>query len=152
MDLAKLKRLRGAQKSGVTKILSDLDEFLDIASPALLKGRKEAVERAIKKISVYDEHIMELLTSNEDLADEVNSSMDYIATVEASLSRIIDRLDELKIANTTGDVKLPTVQLPIFSGVATEWTAFWDLFKTMIHNKKDLSNVQKLTYLKGQLT
>ncbi|XP_033213939.1 uncharacterized protein LOC117171003 [Belonocnema kinseyi] len=49
------------------------------------------------------------------------------------------------------NLKLPQTVLPTFSGKMEEWLSFKDTFRTMIHNHNDLSNVEKLQYLKSVL-
>ncbi|XP_059050192.1 uncharacterized protein LOC131845174 [Achroia grisella] len=49
-------------------------------------------------------------------------------------------------------VRLPKVNIPIFTGKYSEWITFRDLFLSMIHNNSSLDKVQKLHYLKGCLT
>lgn len=46
---------------------------------------------------------------------------------------------------------LPTINLPTFSGSYNEWIPFRDLFKSLIHNKLELAQIQKLHYLKSCL-
>ncbi|KRZ84139.1 hypothetical protein T08_11763 [Trichinella sp. T8] len=48
--------------------------------------------------------------------------------------------------------RLPRCDLPKFSGDFTEFRAFWDQFDYRVHQRKDLSNAAKLTYLRGCLT
>ncbi|XP_047020940.1 uncharacterized protein LOC124633110 [Helicoverpa zea] len=48
--------------------------------------------------------------------------------------------------------KLPKIQIPIFSGKYTEWTSFRELFISLIHNNSMLDDVQRLHYLKTQLS
>ncbi|KRY05496.1 hypothetical protein T03_16866, partial [Trichinella britovi] len=48
--------------------------------------------------------------------------------------------------------RLPRCDLPKFSGDFTEFRAFWDQFDFRVHQRKDLSNAAKLTYLHGCLT
>lgn len=50
------------------------------------------------------------------------------------------------------EIKLPTIQLPTFNGKYEEWQTFYDLFCSLIHNNKCLSSVQKLHYLKCNIT
>lgn len=49
-------------------------------------------------------------------------------------------------------VRLPKIVLPNFSGRYTEWSSFRDLFVSLVHNNKKLDNVQRLHYLKTQLS
>lgn len=50
------------------------------------------------------------------------------------------------------DVKLPRIQIPTFNGKYEEWQSFYDLFCSLIHSNKSLSPVQKLQYLKSNLS
>jgi hypothetical protein len=47
--------------------------------------------------------------------------------------------------------KLPDLSVPTFTGEPHEWLAFADLFKTIVHDNTQLSNVTRLQYLKGAL-
>lgn len=49
------------------------------------------------------------------------------------------------------EIKLPTINLPTFSGKYDDWPAFENLFKSIIHRNLKLSNCQKLHYLKANL-
>ena len=49
-------------------------------------------------------------------------------------------------------LKLPKITLPIFDGDRRKWLSFWDVFKTEVHEVKDISKVTKLNFLKGQLS
>jgi len=47
---------------------------------------------------------------------------------------------------------LPKISLPKFSGEYHDWPSFRDLFHSMIASNKDVSSVEKLHYLKAQVT
>ena len=49
-------------------------------------------------------------------------------------------------------VKLPEATLPSFSGRYEEWLSFKDEFTSLIHEQDDLTNIQKLQYLKSAVT
>lgn len=49
----------------------------------------------------------------------------------------------------TRRVKLPETSLPSFSGEYEDWLSFKDEFISLIHQQDDLTNVQKLQYLKA---
>ncbi|KAL1447893.1 hypothetical protein WDU94_012401 [Cyamophila willieti] len=54
-------------------------------------------------------------------------------------------------ARNVGLSHLPKINLKFFSGNLTDFQEFWDSFNCLIHSRHDLSNVQKLTYLKSVL-
>lgn len=49
-------------------------------------------------------------------------------------------------------LKLPKMSLPVFDGDRRKWLSFWDVFKSEVHDVKDISNVTKFNFLKGQLS
>ena len=49
-------------------------------------------------------------------------------------------------------LKLPKMSLPVFDGDQRKWLSFWDVFKSEVHDVKDISNVTKFNFLKGQLS
>ncbi len=48
--------------------------------------------------------------------------------------------------------RLPKLDLPSFSGNIIEWQQFWESFETTVHTNPSLTNVQKFSYLKSQVT
>ena len=44
------------------------------------------------------------------------------------------------------------MSLPVFDGDRRKWLSFWDVFKSEVHDVKDISNVTKFNFLKGQLS
>lgn len=51
----------------------------------------------------------------------------------------------------TLNFRLPQITLPTFSGDYASWSAFSDMFISLIHDNRALTNVQKLHYLKCNL-
>lgn len=51
--------------------------------------------------------------------------------------------------STSTDIRLPRLNLQEFSGDSLEWITFRDSFSAAVASKTNLSNVQKLTYLKS---
>lgn len=72
--------------------------------------------------------------------------------------KLIKPIAEVSVHNsTTNDftstaIPLPRINLPKFSGLYTEWISFRDLFLSLVVNNENLSNVQRLHYLKASLT
>lgn len=48
-------------------------------------------------------------------------------------------------------LKLPTIELPKFDGNIHEWITFHDTFNAIIHSSADISQIQKLQYLRSSL-
>lgn len=59
---------------------------------------------------------------------------------------------ETATCKSSSEVKLPRISIPVFSGNYMEWQSFHDLFVALIHRNDSLENVQKLHYLKTNLS
>lgn len=49
-------------------------------------------------------------------------------------------------------MKLPDIKLPSYDGQLKDWIAFRDTYLSLIHNNKQLSDMDKFTYLRSSLT
>ena len=47
--------------------------------------------------------------------------------------------------------RLPTLDLPTYSGDVLLWQTFWESFESTVHSNPALTNIQKFNYLKSQL-
>ncbi|XP_036145895.1 uncharacterized protein LOC118646638 [Monomorium pharaonis] len=65
--------------------------------------------------------------------------------------QMLTRINTPSNSSREFNVKLPIINLPVFSGHMEEWKRYADTFKTLIHNS-DLSNVQKHQYLVSSLS
>lgn len=151
-ELASARRSKAAFKGGITKSIKDLDDFIKVASEDDIVAKKVTVNKALHHIANLNERIADLLTEGEELHDEVISDMQYEEVVQKALVKL-DKVLKSKgtPTNQKSFIKLPEISLPRFSGDPALWTGFWDLFQCSVHGRTDLSEVQKLTYLKGQL-
>lgn len=85
----------------------------------------------------------------------------YKSTLKKDLNELLSKAPRTKSASSKCDenketkncfVNLPKISIPTFSGTYSEWPTFRDLFTSLVHNNESLDNVQKLHYLKGQLS
>ena len=100
---------------------------------------QQDIEKGIVERSTFEEEIEEV-----------------ICKLNAALTRPQAQVSETAVTTRpsigTIKVKLPKLSLPYFDGNPTQWTAYWDSFKSTIHNHPDLSKVDKLKYLQTSLT
>jgi hypothetical protein len=52
----------------------------------------------------------------------------------------------------TRAIKLPTAEIPKFTGDIKAWPAFWEVFKYTVHDNREVPKPTKLTYLRSVLT
>ncbi|XP_064120185.1 uncharacterized protein LOC135224790 [Macrobrachium nipponense] len=48
-------------------------------------------------------------------------------------------------------VRLPEVKINSFDGRVEEWQTWWDSFRSLVHDRKDMDKVLKMTHLKSCL-
>ncbi|XP_062540862.1 uncharacterized protein LOC134208916 [Armigeres subalbatus] len=49
-------------------------------------------------------------------------------------------------------VKLPEIKLPTFDGRLRDWVSYRDAFRSLIHENRDLTDMDRFTYLRSSLT
>ncbi|XP_045459596.1 uncharacterized protein LOC123670134 [Melitaea cinxia] len=87
----------------------------------------------------------------------------YKSALKEALQPFLDAAGQAPIHSTSvgqgsssspsdSDIKLPQIKIPTFSGKYEEWQTFYDLFNSLINKNTKLSPVQKLHYLKSNLT
>lgn len=95
--------------------------------------------------------------SNEVYNKTEELYIDYSFEIKSALSALEGRSStgcettKTGAEPSTSNIRLPKITIPVFSGKYSEWTTFYDLFRSLIHNNKSLDDVQKLHYLKGHL-
>ncbi|XP_066600221.1 uncharacterized protein [Prorops nasuta] len=62
----------------------------------------------------------------------------------------IDAASGTSLTRTPG-IKLPTIELPKFNGDLSDWLGFRDTYKSLIHENKSISDIQKFHYLRASL-
>ena len=114
-------------------------------------------------LSIKDEWRRENLPATHSLRPEVDLCSKTITSIEATVAASRDR-SELHAAtssihstsfSSTSDrvcynplADLPTIKVPTFAGNILEWSTFWAAFRSTIDSRTELSNTQKLQYLR----
>lgn len=68
-----------------------------------------------------------------------------------TLAKAASAKQPVPTAKKSTECKLPRLETPKFNGNFLDWPSFSDLFVTSIHRNTELSNAQKLQYLKASL-
>ena len=158
-----LKRSLTAKKGWVTRLSNECQALISSDQLSYIK-LKRLVDRLQDKwcnyASTYETLEAKLLEKDEvESYDEFSQAHDefetqYRAKLEIYESNL-DWLTNWKGDNQAPDVApkiaLPNIQLPEFSGNISEWPSFWDKFNGLIHQRTDIPNINKFSYLLGQL-
>ncbi|GFV07437.1 DUF1758 domain-containing protein [Trichonephila clavipes] len=111
----------------------------------------------IKDISEPELQVIEAdIQSMEDRLEELEVRIRDILnsfTAKSSVSSVHNHENAISQANSKLklEIKLPEIPLPVFRGRYDEWPSFKSQFDNIITNNNDLSESQKLYYLKASL-
>ncbi|GFX25928.1 uncharacterized protein TNCV_2899531 [Trichonephila clavipes] len=153
-------------KSSITKLQNKTEEEIEKLNNVGLLARKnrflefrtEIKDILDSIISICEEKDEETYCTEKD--DILDTLEEILVAIDTQLMPSAVNSDfEVKnqgsshslVSARSAEVKLPTLSLPIFSGVTEEWLAFSDLFEAAVSNNNDLTGAQKLQYLKGSL-
>ncbi|KYM98363.1 hypothetical protein ALC62_10933 [Cyphomyrmex costatus] len=151
--------------------ITQLTNVLDKGAPdnTTLKLR---IARLTEVYNAYEEHNIELTVLDPDNQD---SHQDEFVNVQERFFSLASRIDNIlnvaDVSNSAGSsietrsdraestastkkrrVKLPEAPLPTFDGKFENWLSFKNTFYNMIGSQTDLSDVDKMHYLKSALT
>ena len=175
-DLDKLKKKRSPLRRNATRLVSkgqeicgsDLNESKRVQAEAI----REELKEQLNLLKELDSEIYECIYEKEEdeaVDKEVQEATDYKGRIRAAILLIDDALKKFSSksiedpersfsagsigssAGRTARVKLPKLEIRKFSGKIHEWNEFWDGFSSSIHSNDELSDVDKLKYLRGYL-
>ena len=165
--LAKKKRIRAGHRASTTRALTKVNDALaaETADEAKLSQLKLTLEEKLGTLKLLDSEIVEL-TEEDSLTTEIEQADDYKSEIYAALVRIDKALKlttppvpptpvsthEITSARAPEpSVRLPKLSMKPFNGDITQWTTFWDSFKSAIHENPALSDIDKFNYLRSLL-
>ncbi|KAF8790385.1 hypothetical protein HNY73_005410 [Argiope bruennichi] len=167
-DITSLNRKRGSIKNQLTKLnnvltegqnkmhIPELQAQLDIVLN--IDGKFEELKDDFYKI-VKEEDFQKIETSLFEVDEDIQK-------LEISLKTSINKLKTMKIDSAHNQsvddsiisdqtkkafIKLPKIPLPFFSGKFEEWNLFKTQFNCLISENPEISENEKLHYLRGSL-
>lgn len=92
--------------------------------------------------------------SPEEVGNRDEVEVNYISGLTAFEKSIVAKSQEVTGCTTASKdfVRLPSIDLPTFSGASDNWLEWFDKFNTIIHRRTTLATVQKFEYLKLSLS
>jgi hypothetical protein len=111
---------------------------------------RDTINEKFTKVSQLDEEISLLIEDEEELQEEVDTSMDFNLLCKNELSIINKHLQKhdpkpdsssLSSSSKNKTVKLPMLKLEPFDGKTENWVSFIENFNCTINYKEDLSDI-----------
>ena len=113
----------------------------------------------------YDAEIELLIDDETDLIAEIEANAVFDEKANVSIARVESLINTYKqkqqtrssltssssATSTANTMKLPKLQLPTFTGAYTDWMSFIDLFTASVDSNSQLSDSEKLNYLRACL-
>ena len=171
VDLNKKRRREKSVKISIESLLNDLTEMCTLDNKqSEIASRLEELNQLKEKYSDLYNEILDLLP--EDLVEpEIHQFTDYlkhIREVNDKAQRYISENTVVSLANGNSvnnsgsgesqssqrhhsEMRLPKLELPSFYGDVLKFSSYWDQFRCAVHENKELSSVQKFTYLRATL-
>ncbi|XP_062541273.1 uncharacterized protein LOC134209293 [Armigeres subalbatus] len=116
-----------------------------------LETRRDMLKECYKS---YDQTQSTLEQWNlEEEKNREELEVTYINGLSSFEKAIANKNKEETFCNTANkdSVRLPSIDLPTFSGHGENWLEWFDKFNTLIHRRKSLAVIQKFEYLKLSL-
>ena len=110
-----------------------------------------------KMLTELDSQIQHFIEEDDELEADVEEAADVFLAAKRAVQWCQGRVKELQPSGPSAaatpssgslTTKLPKLTLPSFSGEYTQWVSFWDQFTTLVDSKRDMTIVEKLSYLK----
>ncbi|XP_011858530.1 PREDICTED: uncharacterized protein LOC105556071 [Vollenhovia emeryi] len=118
-----------------------------------LDAEAESVENKYIRLKVAAERIikekLKIDGNHEDAEQTVVEARVNIENIETRVN--IDNHERVPVPAYNAHVRLPRIELPTFAGAYADWHAFYDMFNSIIHSNRDLSDTQKFHYLRSSL-
>lgn len=159
-DLQKLfdKRdnLIGAIKFHAKKI-DEITDDQQIEAFSRLCAFENAFEKFTAASDSLEDHedfcYSDLTIKNEDIVDIFikRSAKLRMITKELHDSSLLNSTANARPVNPSIEVKLPQITIPTFDGNYEEWTSFHDAFVSLVDSNTNLSDVNKMHYLRSCL-
>lgn len=161
-----LIKKRGSYKGRLTTFINHLNLLTD--GESLNDSAARELQLRIGKIESLYEQYDEVQTQLECLVENVDEQFKERSEFESLYFKAIAKAQGFQITNANSTpvlsansekgsrtshqfVKLPTIQLPKFSGSYDDYLEFRDTFTSLIHNNDDIDEVNKFHYLRASL-
>ena len=157
-------------RAAVTRQINNCKASVDGQNVSYLNVKND-LDTLIDRWNKYENKFENFLISKQDDLDDADYKTledrhaEFEISYNENLRNFRTKLEELESARSTNynsnnqntntvRVRMPEIKLSEFSGVLEDWVPFWDRFSSLVHNRTDLDNVCKMTYLvsclKGQ--
>lgn len=147
--LKKRKSIKGTITRIQTFLEKNKDQNIDQEEYSI---REEMLSEAFKSYSCVQDQIEILDDSKAEDRGETETKYCSLISALKKKSQISSfTVNSSMPGSISSSVNLPKLNIPSFTGDISDWKAFHDLFKALIIDNKQISDVEKFVYLKSAL-
>ncbi|XP_058817247.1 uncharacterized protein LOC131680550 [Topomyia yanbarensis] len=159
----RLERRRSATQDQMNVIINRINGMDDTtARPEDLEAEMDSLQETWSEYRDFHNQSLDLCEDDEaarDVIEEANDLEGMYNRAKAAVREFANRIRQRPtqspmedILNPAPELHLPKGILPTFLGDYGEWSSFYDLFVSSVHNNHRLTKAQKLFYLKTYTT
>ena len=144
------RRLAHLQRS-ISAVSTEINLMDDTADVCLVRQRQEQLRELKQELTDISRA---LLSQDIDERDDLMITQSTLETAifdsSLKLKRTLSALERTSAsaARDGGGVKLPKIDVPVFSGNLLHWKTFWEQFSVAVHASSSISDAEKLVYLR----
>ena len=148
------KRMDLVEKS-YRRIKAEVDENGPDVDVYTLQGYEERVKNYEVELRGINRDLLSIEDA-DDLEEKGTPLEQLFSRLSVSIKRFVGSKDETPPQNLSGmigvmGVQLPRIEVPTFDGNILIWKIFWEQFESSVHSKPQLTDSDKLTYLRDAL-
>ena len=158
-NLANKRRARTVAINSVRRIFDQANNLMvgglnEGCLNELTSLKNTAIDKYLK-ITQFDYDISSLIEVDEELEQEEITSTEFTIFYKQSILGIEDFINKNNVDYISSNkfisktVKLPALKLEIFDGKQENWQTFYENFDCAINKNTELSDIQKITYLRN---
>ena len=162
-ELKHNKAVRGAYKGHCNQVIKRAERLMadtEAINITELKAIGERLSRRLDEIKAMDTAILKALETDEEISEETDQKLTFQDDIHYWIVKIKEFVtDEYNPVSTFQTkptprvhINLPKLHIQQFDGNPLEWLTFWDSYSNAVHNNRELSNIDKMNYLKGLIT
>lgn len=146
----KLSKRRRGYHSRAKVLITTINEHLETPDPEIsISAYLDELKRTKDTILKLDEEILDGLDDGID--EEISNASVFLINMNNCINMASRQVTQEEIIYETKLVKLLNIEHEKFNGNSLKWVEFWNMYKTNIHDRSDISKRAKFQYLVSQL-
>ena len=144
------KRLTRIRKR-LSSVVNEVDKFdTKTVDHCLIRLREEQLLEIKQELNDVGKSSFAISLEDKDELSIIQAEIEAsIFDTSLKIKRLLSKSNSSTAPTTdTHGVKLPKIDVPTFTGDILNWNTYWEQFSVAIHDRTDISDIEKLVYLR----